>query len=93
MRIGCVGVVIGAAFPLSNWAIGSQTWERLVSQLPDAYKQARTLEGTTLAYLPMPAFVKGQSLNEIRLHELDAGFKDKLVSLVEKFYAKSEIVC
>jgi hypothetical protein len=71
---------------------GSQTWQLLVSQLPDAYKQARTLEGTTLAYFPMPAFVKGQSLNEIRLHELDAGFKDKLVSLVEKFYVKSGIV-
>jgi hypothetical protein len=71
---------------------GRPTWERLVSQLPDAYKEARTLEGTTLAYFPMPAFVKGQSLNEIRLHDLDAGFKNKLVSLVEKFYGKSGIV-
>jgi hypothetical protein len=71
---------------------GSPTWQRLVGQLPDAYKQARTLEGTTLAYFPMQAFVEGQSLNEIRLHELDAGFKDKLVSLVEKFYVKSGIV-
>jgi len=70
---------------------GSQTWKKLVTSLPGEYRAARTLEGTSLAYFPMREAIKDQSINELRAHELDPDFKEKLIALVTRFHAKSGI--
>jgi hypothetical protein len=71
---------------------GGSTWMRLVASVPAAYKSVRTTEGVALVYFPMSRNALATAKGEIQASELRNEFKVKVTNLLDKFYAKSEIV-
>lgn len=71
---------------------GGATWAKLVAAVPVAHKNARTTEGVALVYFPMSLNALASAKGEIQASELQNEFKRKVISLLDKFYAKSGIV-
>jgi len=71
---------------------GGTTWAKLVAAVPVTYKGVRTTEGVSLVYFPMSLTALASAKAAIQAGELKNEFKVKVINLLDKFYAKSEIV-